>query len=244
MGHIATLYNLALRPIRGSSHQCRLESFYGVQAESYDEVRTRLLPGRCALVAECASMLGAGTTWIDVGCGTASNLDCVPEFTRSCERIVLLDLCAPLLNKAKERVRHLALHTAEVTLADATTVELPPADLITFSYSLTMIPQWFAAVDAAVRALRPGGLLAVVDFYISRKYPDPGRTRHSGLTRSVWPFWFGLDNVALSPDHLPYLGARLEEVSLIEDRAKLPYIPLFRVPYYRFVGRRPSTTAS
>jgi hypothetical protein len=36
----------------------------------------------------------------------------------------------------------------------------------------------------------------------------------------------------------PYLARRFETVSLSEHRARLPYMPLVRAPYYRFVGRR------
>ena len=55
-------------------------------------------------------------------------------------------------------------------------------DVVTFSYSLTMIPDWFLAVDHAWRLLRPGGTIGVVDFYVSRKHPDPGWRRHPWST--------------------------------------------------------------
>ena len=40
------LYHLTLAPVRGKSHQDRLESFYTGQAEAYDSFRKRLLQGR------------------------------------------------------------------------------------------------------------------------------------------------------------------------------------------------------
>jgi len=30
------------------------------------------------------------------------------------------------------------------------------------------IPDWFLAIDNALRILKPGGIIAVVDFYVSR----------------------------------------------------------------------------
>ena len=54
-------------------------------------------------------------------------------------------------------------------------------DVVTFSYSLTMIPNWFQALERAYAALKPGGMIGVVDFYISRKWPAPGMRRHSEL---------------------------------------------------------------
>ena len=52
--------------------------------------------------------------------------------------------------------------------------------------------------------------------------------------------WFAADNVFLSPDHLPYLQKHFATVRIEEHRAKVPYIPLIRVPYYTFVGRHGS----
>ena len=67
-------------------------------------------------------------------------------------------------------------------------------------------------------------------------YVDPRMGRRTGL--QVWPVWFGADNVFLSPDHVPYLQRCFETVRLEEHRAKVPYMPLFRVPYYTFMGRK------
>ena len=106
-----------------------------------------------------------------------------------------------------------------------------------------MIPDWFAAVENARAMLKPGGLIGVVDFYVSRKYPDDGLVRHRWLTRTFWPTWFNLDNVFPSPDHVPFLHRQFECVHFTEKRAKQPYIPLLRVPYYTFVGRRRDSSA-
>jgi S-adenosylmethionine-diacylgycerolhomoserine-N-methlytransferase len=78
-----------------------------------------------------------------------------------------------------------------------------------------------------------------VDFYVSRKYVPADRVRHGWLTRSLIPVWFATDNVHPSRDHLPYLESRFETVRLDEDRAAIPYVPLLKAPYYRFVGRKP-----
>lgn len=238
MGSLKTLYSIALKPIRGSTHAQRLESFYAAQADGYDDFRNRLLPGREELITECAAKLPDKPVWIDIGCGTASNVEINPQFSAQCGSIMLVDLCEPLLVKARSRVRRLGLAQCEIHRGDATTVPLPPADLITFSFSLTMIPNWFQAIDHAVQALKPGGILGVVDFYVSRKFPEHHTIKHPFLTRTMWPIWFGLDNVNLTSDHIPYLAASTEPLSLFEGRAALPYIPFARVPYYRFIGLR------
>jgi S-adenosylmethionine-diacylgycerolhomoserine-N-methlytransferase len=125
--------------------------------------------------------------------------------------------------------------------ADATRF-VPPeglADVVTFTYALTMIPDWFAALDHAWQLLRPGGLIGVVDFYVSRKHPAPHQHRHTWLTRTFWPLWFSLDNVFLSPDHVPYLHHRFEVQTFSEHMAPVPYLPGIRVPYYLFIGQKP-----
>ena len=97
---------------------------------------------------------------------------------------------------------------------------------------------WFAAIENASAMLRDGGRIGVVDFYLSRKFPQEGHQRHGWLTRSFWPLWFGTDNVFPSADHVPFLEHTFQAEHFSECRAKVPYLPLMRVPYYRFIGRR------
>ncbi len=107
---------------------------------------------------------------------------------------------------------------------------------MTFSYSLTMIPNWFSALENAWRMLRPGGHIGVVDFYVSRKYPTGDMMRHHWASRLFWATWFATDNVFLSSDHLPYLRERFRTCFLRERRGKVPFLPLLRAPYYLFLG--------
>jgi S-adenosylmethionine-diacylgycerolhomoserine-N-methlytransferase len=110
--------------------------------------------------------------------------------------------------------------------------------VVTFSYSLTMIPDWFAAIDNARQMLRNGGLIGVVDFYVSRKYPPDGLRRHGWFTRNFWPVWFAADNVFACSDHVPYLHRYFQALHFEEHRTRLPYFPFLRAPYYLFLGAR------
>ena len=107
-----------------------------------------------------------------------------------------------------------------------------------------MIPDWFAALENALAMLKPGGVIGVADFYVSRKHPAQGSVRHSWPSRWFWPVWFAGDNVFLSADHLPFLRGHFEEMSCTEGTTQLPYLPLLRVPYYIFVGRKPLPAAA
>ena len=124
--------------------------------------------------------------------------------------------------------------------ADATTYEPVggPVDLITFSYSLTMMPTWLKVLEHAYTLLKPGGMIGVADFTISHKWPAPGRRKHAAFHRWLWPMWFGWDNVFLNPDHLNYLQERYQTVQLVEGMGQVPYLLGLQAPYYVFVGRK------
>ncbi|MEQ8846539.1 class I SAM-dependent methyltransferase [Botrimarina sp.] len=240
LSQLRTLYHLTLSPIRGETHQQRLDSFYGGQAEDYDEFRKRMLHGREALFD--ALPAPAGGAWVDIGAGTARNGELFGERLREFGSVTFLDLSRSLLKVADERIAREQWANARTLCADATEIDLPDgsADLVTFTYSLTMIPDWFAAIEQAHRLLRPGGVIGVVDFYVSRRYPADGLRRHSYFARNFWPFWFGNDNVHPSADHLPMLQRRFQTLQVDEHYGKLPWVPVVRAPYYRFIGRKPA----
>lgn len=233
------LYHLALKPVRGKDHAARMENFYSGQAEAYDDFRKRLLKGRQELWNQIP--LPVGGTWIDMGGGTGANLDYFGDRISQLNKIYVLDLSHSLLNVAKKRAAVKGWNNVETVEADATTFQpaTGPVDVVTFSYSLTMIPDWFAALENAIAMLKPGGTIGVVDFYVARKFPAATLTRHRWLTRTFWPTWFALDNVFPSPDHIPFLHRHFTPLHFEEHRAKVPYIPLARVPYYLFIGRKP-----
>ncbi|MEX2027253.1 MAG: class I SAM-dependent methyltransferase [Pirellulaceae bacterium] len=243
MGFLADLkilYHLALKPVRGKDHAARMESFYSGQAAAYDDFRKRLLKGRQEMYS--AIPVPAGGTWIDMGGGTGANLEYLGDSLGRLAKAYVLDLSPSLLTVARQRIADRGWTNVEAIEADATTFQSAsgPVDVVTFSYSLTMIPDWFAAIENALSILKPGGLIGVVDFYIARKFPRDGLARHRWLTRTFWPTWFAMDNVFPSTDHVPFLHRHFEPLSFEERVAKVPYIPLLRAPYYWFVGRKRS----
>lgn len=238
LADLRVLYSLTLKPVRGNDHAARMESFYSGQAEAYDDFRKRLLQGRQEMYS--AIHPPAGAVWVDMGGGTGSNLEYLADRLSSLEKMYVVDLSRSLLEVAKKRSRERGWSNVQAIEADATLYQPPeaPVDVVTFSYSLTMIPDWFAAVENALSMLKPGGLIGVVDFYISRKFPRDGLKRHRGFTRGFWPLWFANDNVFPSPDHVPFLHRHFEPLAFEESLAKVPYIPFLRTPYYWFVGKK------
>lgn len=230
----AVLARLVRGMPRSASHADALGAFYGPQSEHYDRFRERLLAGRAELVASLP--LPERAHVVELGGGTGRNAEFFGARLAGIERIEVVDLCRPLL--ARARARGIAqLHAVE---ADATTYRPQrPPDCVFLSYALTMIPDWRGAIDNAMAMLKPGGALGVVDFYVAPPRPGAGGARHGAITRHFWPAWFRHDGVRLNAAHLPTLRALLPQNEVVEARAPVPYLPLARVPYYRFVGRKP-----
>jgi S-adenosylmethionine-diacylgycerolhomoserine-N-methlytransferase len=238
---LRVLYHLTFTRARGQTHGERLESFYRSQAGDYDAFRCSLLHGREEMIQglEFPDRPG-GPRMLDVGGGTGINAEFLGDRLQQLQSLHIVDLCPSLLAVAQERARKQGWDHVHTVLADATTLAGPPeqVDLATFSYSLTMIPDWFRAIDRAYELLQPGGMIGVVDFYVSRKWPAPGMRRHRAWQRWFWPTWFSWDNVFLSSEHLPYLQSRFRTVRLEERSGRVPYLLGLKVPYYIFHGRK------
>ena len=237
---LRVLWHLVAHPVRGKSHAERLESFYSGQADSYDSFRSRMLHGRRELIQWID--FPEGGTWVDMGAGTGENVVHAGDAAHKLAEIHLVDLSSSLMKVASERMEKLGLNQAQTHLADATefSIGAGKADVISFSYSLTMIPDWFEALAMAEAMLKPGGCIAVTDFYVSRKYVSEGWRRHGWLRRAFWTHWFANDNVYLNGDHINMLHRRFTVERFEEHLGKVPYLPFLRAPYYLLIGRKKS----
>src|SRR4051812_34919928 len=220
---------------RARSHAAALTAFYAPQAGHYDRFRERLLRGRAELIARLA--LPERAHVVELGGGTGRNAEFFGDALDRIHTLEIVDVCAPLLTQARTRAKRIP--QLRIVEADATTYR--PArlvDCVYFSYALTMIPDWRGAIDNALAMLKPGGLLGVVDFHVSEAEPAPGCVKHDAITRRFWPAWFAHDGVRLNAEHVPTLRRCVPEHELVEARAKVPFLPVGRVPYYVFVGRK------
>ena len=220
---------------RKGSHREALEDFYAVQSTAYDRFREKLLHGRSELVAQLH--VPDGGTLVELGGGTGRNLEWFGERLRRFGQVTLVDLCPSLLEQARARNMRKNWTNVATIDGDATTWQPPqPVDCVMISYAVTMIPDWRAALDNAVAMLKPGGMLGIVDFYVSAADVPPGRVRHSAFTRWLWPRWFGHDGVRPTPEHLRHLEAVTTLQSLQERTGRVPYLLGMTAPYYVFVG--------
>lgn len=221
--------------IKGDTQQERLESFYVTQADKYDSYRHRMLHGRYPMIK--AMPAPKGGVWVDMGGGTGSNLEYYGSGLNRWGRVVVLDLCPSLVETAKKRVNTKGWgDIVDVVLGDACDVNcegLPASgtvDVVTFSYALTMIPDWKGAIRNAYRMLKPGGHIAVCDFTVLDE-------QWTGMG-ALWTWIFSNDHVHLNPEHIPTLCSAFEKVILGTGFGHFPYVPLLTCPYYYFIGKK------
>eukprot|EP00271_Cylindrocystis_brebissonii_P010981 TRINITY_DN2756_c0_g1_i1.p1 TRINITY_DN2756_c0_g1~~TRINITY_DN2756_c0_g1_i1.p1 ORF type:complete len:302 (+),score=45.35 TRINITY_DN2756_c0_g1_i1:137-907(+) len=232
--------------ITGDTHKDRLDSFYGPQAHAYDRFRANFLHGRRPLLQSCATQMKAlsgqpGLVWVDLGGGTGENIDMMNDYMDISlfEKIYMVDLCGPLCEVARQKAEKKGWKNVEVVEGDV--CDFVPkegsAKLVTFSYSLSMIPPFMDAVDKALGYLdRSSGVFGIADFITSSKFDQPGR-QHGYLTRWFWRAVFDLDGINLSPERRMYIEHHLQRVSETNGRGKIPYVPWLRAPFYVWIGR-------
>jgi S-adenosylmethionine-diacylgycerolhomoserine-N-methlytransferase len=183
-----------------------MDRIYRHQRHFYDLTRPWFLFGRDRLLRRLR--LADGDRVLEVGCGTARNLVKLKRL-RPAARLYGVDASGQMLETAKAKLRRrgledsieLAQGLAEEVSAERTFGLSERFDSIFFSYSLSMIPAGIRAVDAAIRSLKPGRSLYIVDFW------DLGRL--PALVRVLLTRWFRLFGV----EHRPELYAHLERVA-------------------------------
>lgn len=154
-----------------TSHGGLMDQVYKHQRLIYDVTRKFYLLGRDHLISEMAPKAGAHI--LEVACGTGRNLFRINE-AHMHRNLYGLDISAEMLISAKKKLRS----RAALTEGDACNFD-PVAlfaqekfDDIVLSYSLSMIPDWEAAISEALRHLAPGGTLHIVDFGSQSELPD------------------------------------------------------------------------
>jgi ubiquinone/menaquinone biosynthesis C-methylase UbiE len=140
-----------------------VQRFYKYHAIFYDFTRWMILHGRAQAVERM--QLQPDSRVLEVGCGTGLNFAHVAKRLGAEGELVGLDFSADMLKRAERRVAARGWQNIELTQGDATQMQLGRQfDAIFFAYSLTMIPDWRAALDRAWEHLAPGGRIVVLDF--------------------------------------------------------------------------------
>jgi betaine lipid synthase len=206
-----------------------------------DAFRSKFLWGRKPLLASCAARLSNlessdDMIWVDLGGGTGENVSLMEKYMdiSKFKKVYVVDLCSSLCKEARKKVRENGWKNVTVVEGDACQFapEEGVATLVTFSYSLSMIPTFHAAVDKAVTYLdQEDGLLGICDFFTSSKYDLPLR-QMTWARRFFWRSVFDTDNIDIGPERRQYLDHALSRVWEYNDEGSIPYVPYFRAPYY------------
>jgi S-adenosylmethionine-diacylgycerolhomoserine-N-methlytransferase len=158
----------------------RMNRMYRRQRHLYDATRRYYLLGRDQLIAGLRPAAGASV--LEIGCGTGRNLVLAARLYPGA-RFFGIDVSTEMLTSAISSIsRHGLTHQIRVMHGDGAAFN-PQAlfgvasfDHIMISYSLSMIPDWGRALEAAAGRLRPGGRLHIVDFGNQARLPRMVRT--------------------------------------------------------------------
>jgi S-adenosylmethionine-diacylgycerolhomoserine-N-methlytransferase len=145
-----------------------LDRNYRYQRHIYDLTREYYLLGRKRLIAGLA--VPPYGTVLEVGCGTALNLiRTARRYPQA--RLYGVDLSRMMLETAEAALARRGLaQSIRLALGDAADFDARALfgadrfDRVLFSYSLSMMPPWEAALEHAAGLLSPAGSLHVVDF--------------------------------------------------------------------------------
>jgi len=233
---------LVASSLKATGHAKDMESFYKYQKDDYDAFREGLLLARPALMEAIPLKKGGNMVWIDVGGGTARNLEFFPKevLRKYFKAIYIVDISASLLEIAQRRVNAMGLQDIVTIIesdftADSVFKVMPKAgtvDMITMSYSYSMIPNQKAAAANAAKLLKKDGMLALADFFLKGNYDDclPPIARRFRSAESLFhKHWFAMDHVfLLSDDQLDIGGEALTPVWDNRFRGSVPFLPFLK----------------
>lgn len=174
---------------------------------------------------------GRKPVWYDIGGGTGYNIEVMDRLVgieSFFEHVFLVDLSTSLCEVANERVRQNGWKNVTVLCQDARSIACPAgsADLITMSYSLSMIPDFYSVIDMISGFLSASGVIGICDFYVqsivdisSRNYMGGTFNRHvNWFGRMFWRTWFDADRVNLDGGRRDYVEYRFGTILSTSER--------------------------
>jgi phosphatidylethanolamine/phosphatidyl-N-methylethanolamine N-methyltransferase len=142
----------------------QVERAYELLAPVYDFIFDWIFaPGRSAAVSQLA--LAPNDTVLEVGIGTGLNLPLYPPLTR----LTGIDLSSEMLDKAVERVQHLAMPNVTLKVMDATSLDFADNefDKALATYTISAVPDPVAVLREMRRVVKPGGTLVLLNHFRS-----------------------------------------------------------------------------
>lgn len=217
-------------------HSALMDSVYRNQRHIYDLTRRYYLLGRDRLIAQLNPPING--TVLEIGCGTGRNLITALHHKGQAQYFGM-DISTEMLETASasaaragvaDRIRFAQGDAACFDPQSAFGVET--FDRVFMSYTISMIPVWKDAIADAMRHVKPGGSLHLVDFGQQEALP--------GWFRGLLFKWLDLFHVSPRPDMYDALAAEAEKAG-----ASLRFQPLYRgYAWYGVITRPEADTAS
>ena len=190
-----------------------MDAIYAWQRHIYDATRKYFLFGRDRLIATL-DVPESGTV-LEVGCGTGRNLIQAARRYPTAQ-LYGLDISEAMLETARKSIGRAGL-SDRITLkqADATNFDAQTLfgqaqfDRVFFSYTLSMIPDWKAALAQGMKAAK--GSAHIVDFGQLEGWPHVFKT-----ILFAWLDSFDVEPRAMLPAFIETLGL------------KVAFLPLYR----------------
>ena len=216
-------------PVTGNnnpgSHGRLMDAVYARQRHIYDLSRKYYLLGRDPLIAGLD--VPPGGRVLEIACGTGRNLVLAARSYPDAQ-LYGFDISAEMLMTARRSIKKAGL-SSRIRLAqgDAEAFDLQAMfgvakfDRVFFSYSLSMIPDWPAAIAAGLAAVAPGGSLHIADFGCQEDMPK--------VFGSLLRVWLAKFHVEPRADLEAVLGdlagnATMEFEKLYRDYARLAVV--------------------
>ncbi len=156
-----------------ASNAARMDTIYARQRHFYDLTRKYYLLGRDRLIARLD--VPEGGTVLEVGCGTGRNLIAVAKRYPSA-RLYGFDISEAMLASARAKIAKAGLgHRITLAQGDATDFSgaglfgIERFDRVFFSFTVSMIPHWKAALRHGADST--SGSLHLVDFGQQERLP-------------------------------------------------------------------------
>jgi S-adenosylmethionine-diacylgycerolhomoserine-N-methlytransferase len=167
-----------------------------------------------------------GETVMEIGCGTGHNFAPILKRITASGKLIAVDCSAPMLKHAAARAQKQGWEN--IQLVDEEYGRAPvnegQADVVLMSYSLSMIPNWQAALKCAKSELKPGGAIGIVDFWFGEL----------GKLSEGFAHWLRVNHVEIDRPYENLLTAMFEPAQF---RTYDAFAGLWK--YYRFVGVKP-----
>jgi S-adenosylmethionine-diacylgycerolhomoserine-N-methlytransferase len=179
-----------------------MDRIYRYQRHIYDESRRFFLLGRDTLIK--IMEVGNEDKILEIACGTARNLIILSRLYPKTQ-LYGIDASLQMLESAEAKIRKAKL-TNRIVLKQCLAEELDHGsifgldeafDLIFLSYSLSMISNCIKAFDVALRNLRSGQTIYIVDFWDQRDFPL--------WFRKIFKKWLRIFHVEYKAELLDYL---------------------------------------